>query len=482
MTTATVNYDEQVLNDLADYFYGAPIALNMTGPDGAIRRTNLAELKLLGYEADEYVGRHLAEFYSDPDAVQQLFDRLVAGEKVVEHETTLVRRDGSTQKVLLYANAKFEDGRFRGVRCFTFPHPDDLRPDIAEVGALRDLSLQSRGVELSDDERAELFSELFDFFENGPVNLHIVGGDGLIRHANKSELAAMGYDSDAYIGQHIAQFHAEQKVIDGMLEDLVGGTPLINFSATLHHKDGRKVPVMIYSNSRMRDGAFLNTRCFTVAVPKMRPAVAQSESFAWPRNEDFGFTIPGREAPPPPPANPMTLALKYIASRKRPEESLGFLARVSEVFGSDRAFPTMIGEVAGLSVPFLADFASIDLGSLLGHAAVTSLQPRSNDLLNFLRVPGARFGVDAVWNGETNVATDLHAIDDDRARELIALGIRSLIAVPLSMRGMRIGVLTLLREDVPVRRNFGPADRALADELARRIAFAVEIASLTPSA
>lgn len=484
MSQASASSNREKFNDLTDYFHGAPIGLKLTGPDGTITQTNLAELKLLGYDEDmdEYVGRHMAEFHSDPDAAQALLDRLVRGEKVVEHETTLLRRDGTPQKVLLYANARIDDGEFHGVRCCTFPHPEDLRPDIAEVGALTDLSAESRALDLTEDEQERMYSELSDFFDNSPVNLHIVGGDGLVKHASESELAAMGYDRNSYIGQHIAGFHTSQSVINGMLEDLVGGTPLINFAATLAHKDGSHLPVMIYSNSRMRDGSFLNTRCFTVSMPKARKEPAdRAVEFVWPRNEDFGFSMPGRTASQSKP-NPMTLALRYIASRKRPEESLGFLASVSKVFESRNQLDTMLAEVAALSVPFLADFVSIDtIERHLTHASIPPLRDRVDRIIACLAAAGAgeKFSLQSVRSsGQTLACFDLSAETNGaagRAAELLNLGLRSLILVPLRIRDETLGTLSLLRENVPSRRNFGPADRALAEELARRISFAIEI-------
>jgi PAS domain-containing protein len=459
MLQASASYSEETLNDLSDYFHGAPLGLHITGADGTITRTNLAELELLGYRdhVDEYIGHHLAEFHADADAVQAMLDGLIAGEPISELEATLVRRDGTPQKVLLYANARFQDGAFAGMRCVTFPHPDDLRGEIAELAALTDQSVESRGLRLSEQERDELYAELEDFFQHSPVNGHIVGGDGLIKHANESEIAAMGYPADAYLGQHIARFHAEQTVIDGMLEDLVGGTPLINFSATLFHRDGSRLPVMIYSNSRMRGGSFVNTRCFTVPMPQSRRLDREAhEAFSWPRNEDFGFTVGSHAAAGPP--NPMTVALKYIASRKRPEESLGFLARVSETFSGAAPFDVRLRSVLALSVPFLADLASVDVGSThLADASGGSLRGCAADVVQRLAAASA---------GEAPVEEE-------------ALGVASLIRVPVAIRGTGDGVLSLARENSPGRRPFGPADRALAQELARRIAFAIELAQLT---
>lgn len=477
---------EDALNDLSDYFHAAPIGLHITGPDGTITRTNLAELKLLSYSdhADEYIGHHMAEFYADSDRVRTLLDQLVAGKTVVEHDTTLLRRDGTPQRVLLYANAKIDGGTLRGVRCFTFPHPDDLRPDIAEVGALKDQSVAERQLELTAAQRAELYAELRDFLDNGPVGLHMVGGDGLIKYANKCELAAMGYDSETYIGQHIARFHADQKVIDGMLEDLVGGTPLVNFGATLFRKDGAKLPVMIYSNSRMRDDSFVNTRCFTVPAPGSSQATNTTPEFSWPRNEDFGFAIFGRDKTPPgTKPNPMTVALKYIASRKWPEEALGFLAYVSKVLGSTKPFDAMLREAVTLSVPYLADFATVDMPPAhLVHATSRAMQTDADKLIRFFSAggPETKFTLESVRaTGLVKACFDRAAENETRASELLDMGVKSLLMAPLTIRGQHLGALTLLRVNLPSRRNFGPADGALAEEFARRLSFAIEIERLS---
>jgi PAS domain S-box-containing protein len=386
--------------------------------------------------------------------------------------------------VLLYANARVQGGNFVGIRCCSFPHPDDLHPELAEVGALTDQSVESRGLNLTPEQRREMYWELQDFFENSPVSLHIVGGDGLVKYANKAELAAMGYDREAYIGEHIARFHADKVVIDGMLEDLVEGTPLVNFSATLFRRDGSKLPVMIYSNSRMRNGSFVNTRCFTVEAPKARKGpVSQAAEFTWPRNEDFGFTIPGRERPAfTVKPNSITLALKYIASRKRPEESLGFLARISQVFASSRPFPEMIRDVAGLGVPYLADLVSVDLSSgHLAHAVTPALQGVADNIVRYL-ANGPEFSVESVQRAgdvqQYNMGGEQPALRA-RAEQLMEMGIRSLIMAPLTIRGKHVGALALLRQNVPSRREFGSADRALTEELARRISFAIEIEKLS---
>jgi PAS domain-containing protein len=52
--------------ELADFFENATVGLHWVGPDGTILRVNQAELDLLGYTREEYIGHHIAEFHADP--------------------------------------------------------------------------------------------------------------------------------------------------------------------------------------------------------------------------------------------------------------------------------------------------------------------------------------------------------------------------------------------------------------------------------
>ena len=65
--------------------------------------------------------------------------------------------------------------------------------------------------------------ELADFFENATIGLHWVGPDGVILRANRAELDMLGYSREEYVGHHIANFHADEKVIRDILERLQDG-------------------------------------------------------------------------------------------------------------------------------------------------------------------------------------------------------------------------------------------------------------------
>lgn len=118
-------------------------------------------------------------------------------------------------------------------------------------------------------------ADLDDFFENGAVALHLVGADGIILRANQAELELLGYAAEEYIGRHIAEFHADEDVIDDILARLSRGERLKKYPARLLVKDGTVKHVEITSSVQFRDGKFINTRCFTVDVSDRIRAQAQ---------------------------------------------------------------------------------------------------------------------------------------------------------------------------------------------------------------
>jgi PAS domain S-box-containing protein len=105
--------------DLEDFFENSAIGLHIVSGDGIIRRANRAELELLGYAPEEYVGRHVAEFHVDAPVIDDILQRLSCGEKLDRYPARLRAKDGSIRNVLITSNSRFEDGKFVNTRCFT---------------------------------------------------------------------------------------------------------------------------------------------------------------------------------------------------------------------------------------------------------------------------------------------------------------------------------------------------------------------------
>jgi PAS domain S-box-containing protein len=57
--------------ELSDFIENASIGLHWVGADGTILWANQAELDLLGYTREEYVGCHIAEFHADGEVIDE---------------------------------------------------------------------------------------------------------------------------------------------------------------------------------------------------------------------------------------------------------------------------------------------------------------------------------------------------------------------------------------------------------------------------
>ena len=149
--------------DLTDFFENATVGLHWVGPDGMILRANRAELELLGYSHDEYVGRHIAEFHESKDAIEDILARLLRDEKLHNYEARLRCKDGSTRTVRISSSGLWKDGEFVHSRCFT--------SDISEHKRLEDSLRQSE----------TLFSRLI---EQAPSGVYVVDAQLRLQQVN----------------------------------------------------------------------------------------------------------------------------------------------------------------------------------------------------------------------------------------------------------------------------------------------------------
>jgi PAS domain S-box-containing protein len=106
--------------ELRDFLENGAVGLHWVGPDGKILWANRAELELLGYSQEEYIGRHIADFHDDPHVIEDILHRLSARETLHNYEARLKASDGSVRHVLISSNVLWdEQGRFAHTRCFT---------------------------------------------------------------------------------------------------------------------------------------------------------------------------------------------------------------------------------------------------------------------------------------------------------------------------------------------------------------------------
>jgi signal transduction histidine kinase len=177
--------------------------------------------------------------------------------------------------------------------------------------------------------------------------------------------------------------------------------------------------------------------------------------------------------------------------RERAERRLRFLADASSHLAGSLDYDTTLERVAWLAVPTLAEWCVVDVledDGQLRRVEVAHADPAQAGAANQLRAyaPDRRAdeGIARVLRtGVPELIRDfsgvrLSAITRDAQHQAITqtLGIRSVIRVPLLARGRTLGVISLLTTD-PERR-YTATDLALAEELGRRCAVAVDNARL----
>jgi PAS domain S-box-containing protein len=167
--------------ELSDFLENAVEGLHKVGADGTILWANQAELDILGYPPEEYIGRHIAEFHADREAIQQILETLQRGEAFHDCPATLRCRDGSIKHVRISSNALIENGEFIHTRCFTRDVTDRVRletelhqrlTELAETDRRKDEFLAMLGHELRNPLAAIVnAAELMRLSNYGPTHM-----------------------------------------------------------------------------------------------------------------------------------------------------------------------------------------------------------------------------------------------------------------------------------------------------------------------
>jgi PAS domain S-box-containing protein len=113
----------------------------------------------------------------------------------------------------------------------------------------------------------EHFENWENYADKCSVCLHAVDENGTILWANDTELNAMGYAPEEYIGRFIGDFHMDEPVLNDILGKLLRDETVNAYPARLRAKDGSIKYVMINSNVyRQKAGQFEHSRCFTTEI------------------------------------------------------------------------------------------------------------------------------------------------------------------------------------------------------------------------
>ncbi|WP_245508994.1 PAS domain S-box protein [Mesorhizobium sp. M4B.F.Ca.ET.019.03.1.1] len=116
-------------SEVEDFFENAAVSLHLVSNDGTILRANRAELDLLGYAPEEYIGRNIREFHADPATIDEILDRLSRREHLQNYRARLRARDGSIRWVEITSNARSAGGRMINTRCITIDVTEKVKAE-----------------------------------------------------------------------------------------------------------------------------------------------------------------------------------------------------------------------------------------------------------------------------------------------------------------------------------------------------------------
>ena len=411
--------------ELADFFDHAPMALHWVGPDGIILRVNEAELRLLGYTRDEYLGHHIAEFHADQHVIADILRRLHAGEELQDYEARLVCKDGTIKHVLINANVLWEQGQFIHTRCFT-----------------RDITERKRG-----EETRERLAAIVDSSDDAIIG-HTL--EGIITSWNRGAEQLYGYSPEEVIGQPLTLLVPPDLSDDlpHLLERLQRGERIDHYETQRLHKDGTRLDVSL-TISPIRDGAGRIIGASKIA----RDITARKQAEA---AQHF-----------------LAEASTLLASSLDPATQLEQLAHLIVPTLADWCCVDILhddGQIHRLAVVH-ADPTKAALAEQLRQQYPILTPDAPHTLAQVLRTGQS-------WFDPAVSATRLQAEARDAAHWTLmqALGFQSEIVVPLLARGRVLGTITcVLGEGV---RRYSAVDLALAEELARRAALAFDNARL----
>ncbi|HLA14837.1 MAG TPA: GAF domain-containing sensor histidine kinase, partial [Gemmatimonadaceae bacterium] len=183
---------------------------------------------------------------------------------------------------------------------------------------------------------------------------------------------------------------------------------------------------------------------------------------------------------------------RALESAESAERRSAYLSEISAALAGSLDVRVTLETVARLAVPQLADWCFIELVEENGAIRPAAIAHRDPEKVALARRVLDRYPIDpnaphgsgmVVRTGKPELVAKIPdawfeslAQDDEHLRSVREVGMHSFVSVPLTVRGRTIGVFTLVSAEST--KEYGPADQAFAEEIARRTAVAVDNARL----
>jgi len=330
---------------------------------------------------------------------------------------------------------------------------DDAGKPWRMIGVHKDIT-ERKQAEEALRESEERFRVMFD---QAAVGIALVGLDGYFIQVNPAMSEITGYSTDELLQMRIQDIsHPEEQQVDFDQFQRVVAREINGYSVEKRyfHKDGSIIWVNVTVSAVWDSNG----------QPKYGVGIIED--------------ISERQA--------------ALRERKRAEASQQFLVKASTMLAASLDYETTLNNVAHLAVPSLADWCLVDVfhaDASIRQIAIACADPSKQATLEELRrrYPPDPKKPNSAWQrllkGESILYPELtdsqmvaSAQNDQHLQLLRSLGKRSVMVVPIQSRQQVLGVISFAASESG--RCYNPGDLALAEDIARRAATAIDNARL----
>jgi len=423
--------------------------------DGNIIAYNEGACQIYGYKSEEVIGKHNIEILFPKDFIeqgklQQVINNLI-GEEKYAFEGEGIRKNGTKFPAqILLTLTKDKDGRVIGL-----------------IEIAQDLTERKRAEEMAALRRSE--EHFRSLIENASDIITVLNGDGTVRYQSPSVERVLGYKPEDVLGRNGFELvHPDdvQKAMKTFTDIVQNPGTALSVELRFRHKNGSWRILESIGKSHLDSSGAASIVVNSRDITERKQAEEERAQ----------------------------LLIREQAARAEAEAAqrrLKFLAEASTLLATSLDYSTTLESVARLAVPYIADWCFVDLveedGSLRRLAvahAVPSMAELAHRLRQYLPRPNAPYGLSKiVQTGHPEIISEVSdstlaalAYDEEHLRILHELDPKSFMIVPLLVRGRILGAISFVAAES--NRHYSSADLALAQDLARRAALAIDNARL----
>ncbi len=442
-------------------------AIFLLDPEGRVATWNRGAERIKGYRADEIIGHHFSEFYTEEDIrsgkpAREL--RIASDVGRYEEEGWRVRKDGS----LFWANVlitalRGPGGEVHGFGKVTRDLTQKKRAEETERELIREQAARTAAeraearVRDSEDRYRQLSERLEIILEGIRDGITVQDRRGRLVFANGAAVLIHGFASvDAMVGRSPDELNEYVELLD----EHGNPFPLDQLPGQLALSGADPKPILV----RMRD-----RRTGREWWSLLRAGAVRDHQGV----PDLVVSI-----------------WNDITMRRRQEEATVMLAEATALLSMSLDYEKTLNNLARTLVPRLSDWCGIDLveGGQIRSVAIAHADPAKVIMARELRqkyppdLTAARGVAGVVRTGRPELYPQISvALDDPHLppdyRELLrALEVRSAMIVPLRVRERTLGTMTMVSSRMG--RAYDEEDLTLAEELGRRAGIAIENALL----